>query len=157
MKGSPGLDGVENSVIKRIDSNFLLTVKSTLEMVIPTMMSATTLKGSSVATTDCVRMVKPSRSYQLLRLQCESTKFPFETNMITKDSDTSSKTDQATGNLYTFNGAVLGTASPDNTERNLRKELDLLVVHWQPYDGVTMKWGPLDFHARRSKARLHWF
>ena len=45
--------GVGELGYQKDDSNFLPMVKSTLEMVIPTMMSATTLKGSSEAIMDC--------------------------------------------------------------------------------------------------------
>ena len=70
--------------------------------------------------------------------------------MITKIEGHQFQMDQPTGNLYTFNGAVAGTASPNNTERNLGKELDLLVVH-KPYDGVTMKWGHSIFMPEGAK------
>ena len=65
---------------------------------------------------------------------------PLQDKLIAKIEGHQFQMDQPTGNLYTSNGAVAGTASPDNTERNLGKELDLLVVH-KPFDGITMKWG----------------
>ena len=75
---------------------------------------------------------------------------PLNDNLISKIEGHQFQMDQATGNLYTFNGAVSGTASPDNTERNLGKELDLLVVH-KLYDGITMKWGHSIFLPEGAK------
>jgi len=58
--------------------------------------------------------------------------------------------DQPTGNLYTFNSGLVGTADANNTNRNLGKELDLLLVH-KPFAGIAMKWGHSIFMPEGAK------
>ena len=75
---------------------------------------------------------------------------PLKDNLVSKIEGHQFQMDQSTGNLYTFNGEIYGTAPSTNTDRNLGKELDLLLVH-KPYEGITMKWGHSIFLPEGAK------
>jgi hypothetical protein len=75
---------------------------------------------------------------------------PLRENLLSKIEGHQFQMDNPTGNLYTFNGEVIGTANASNTERNLGKELDLLLVH-KIHDGVSMKWGHSIFMPEGAK------
>ena len=65
---------------------------------------------------------------------------PLHTKWLSKIEAHQFQMDQTNGSLYAFNGGLIGSATPNNTDRNLGKEVDLLFVH-KPFDGIAMKWG----------------
>ena len=70
--------------------------------------------------------------------------------MITKIEGHQFQMDQATGNLYTFNGAVLWDSKPKYRTKSREKSW----ISWwstEPYDGVTMKWGHSIFMPEGAK------
>ncbi len=78
---------------------------------------------------------------------------PIKDKLVSKIEAHQFQMDQPTGNLYSFNSGIVGTATTNNSERNLGKELDLLLVH-KPFDGMVFKWGHSIFLPEGAKQTI---